>query len=258
MLMKAVHELIDYREFLASQVQQQLRQRYQGSILGFLWTLLNPLLVFASFTLIFSQLNRSDIGDYGMYFFSGYLMWNLFANSATAAAESVVGNPAYVTRTCVPKAVFPLAAVAINAVDLTAGFAIVLAIAAFLGRISWTMFFIPVAAVITLVFVAGIAFLCAWCNVFLRDFRHLLASFLFLWFFFSPILWKASAMPGRISPLVNWNPIVPFLRLFQGPIWGGVLPTGTDVGITIAISAGVFFLGLVLFVRSESEFYYYL
>jgi ABC-type polysaccharide/polyol phosphate export permease len=258
MIRNASREILAYRDFFLAHVRMQLATRYQGSVLGFLWTLLNPLLVYSSLTLVFSQLNHWNLADYGMYFFSGFLAWNLFANSSTLAADSVVANSAYVTRVAIPKAIFPLAAVAVNVIDLAAGFAIVLSLAGFLGRLSWAMLFVPIAAMITVVFVAGVSLFCAWCNVFLRDFRHLLASALFVWFFFSPILWRASSMPSNLAAILNLNPIVPFLHLFQKPIWAASLPSLQDIGITSGLACAVFMAGFIRFLRSERDFYYYL
>ena len=203
-------------------------------------------------------MNHWDISDYGLYFFSGYLAWNLFANSSTLAAESIVGNATYVTRVYVPKAIFPLAAVAVNVIDFAVGFSIILMLAAILGRASVAMLFVPLAVVITVVFVAGASLLCASYNVMLRDFRHLLASVLFIWFFLSPILWKPSVMPSDVSTFIAWNPIAPFLRLFQSPIWASTVPTFHDVALASGISVVVFAVGLLQFIRSERDFYYYL
>ena len=114
-------ELYDYRDFFFQLVYQQLHQRYSGSVLGFLWTLINPLLIYASFSIIFSMINHWDLKDYGIYFFSGYMFWNFFANSCLHGAESIVGNAGYVTRLYVPRMLFPFASLAVNLVDLGAG-----------------------------------------------------------------------------------------------------------------------------------------
>ena len=84
-------EAYEYRDLLRELVYQQLHQRYQGSVLGFLWTLVLPLLTFGCFSVIFSFLNHWELKDYGIYFFSGYIFWILFSNSCLGAAESVVG-----------------------------------------------------------------------------------------------------------------------------------------------------------------------
>jgi ABC-type polysaccharide/polyol phosphate export permease len=251
-------ELFAGRGLLWMLVRQQLTQRYEGSLLGYLWALLNPVLVYCSFTFVFSQLNHWDVRDYGIYFFSGYLVWSFFSNSCLSAADSIVANSVYVTRIYAPRALFPLASVAVNLIDWLASFLVLLVMAAALGKLSWTLLFVPVALALTLTFVTGAALLCAWWNVILRDFRHLLSSLFFVWFFCSPILWKSSDMPVAVQILLRANPIVPFLRLFQAPIWGGQLPGGLDLGIAAMLAGLSLFAGFQGFIRSEHTFYYFL
>jgi ABC-type polysaccharide/polyol phosphate export permease len=254
-----IKEAYQYRAFLYQLVYQQLDQRYHGSVLGFLWTLLLPLLVFSSFTLIFSVLNNWNMKDFGVYFLSGYLFWNLFSVSCAMAAESVVGNAPYVTRVYVPKILLPLASVAVNLVDFAAGMAILALLMLAVGApFSTAMFFLPVAAMTAIVFVAGVSMLCALANVFLRDFRHLLNSLLFLWFFFCPILWKADSAPPKAKIFLEINPLVPFLRTFQVPVWKGVLPGLDSILLAAGIALASLLLGVFLFLRCERKLYYYL
>jgi ABC-type polysaccharide/polyol phosphate export permease len=248
----------EYRGFFAQFVNQQLRLRYQSSVLGFVWTLLNPLLIYASFCVIFSLINHWDLKGYGIYFFSGYMAWTFFATASMMGADSVVANGSYVTRIYVPKAVFPLAAVAVSLVDLLASFAILAVLMLVLGAgFSPALLILPVSALLLTVFVCGVCLLTSMWTVFLRDFRHLLSSLLFIWFFFCPILYRFSVVPSAAQRYFEWNPMLPFLRLFQKPISAGMWPAGSDLAAGAAIAVGTAILGCVLFFRSESRFYYY-
>jgi ABC-type polysaccharide/polyol phosphate export permease len=254
-----IREAYEYRSFLFQLVYQQLDQRYHGSVLGFLWTLLFPLLIFVSFTVIFSVLNNWDMKDFGVYFLSGYLFWNLFSTACSMGAESVVGNAVYVTRVYVPKILLPLASVAVSLVDLGAGLAILVILMLAVGApISAAMLFLPVSAVIAVVFVAGMSMLCAVANVFLRDFRHLLNSLLFLWFFFCPILWKAQTAPPKARLFLEINPLVPFLNAFQAPVWKGELPGTDSMAVAASIALASLLLGVASFFHAERKLYYYL
>lgn len=258
-MIRKFRELYDYRDFFFQLVYQQLHQRYNGSVLGFLWTLINPLLVYASFSVIFSMINHWDLKDYGVYFFSGYMFWNFFANSCMQGAESVVGNAGYVTRLYVPRMLFPLATLAVNLVDLGAAMLILFSLMAVLETpFTPALFALPGFILISAVFVAGAAMLCAVCNVFLRDFRHLISSLLFLWFFFSPVLWKLDSMSAHVRGYLDRNPVFPFLTLFHDSIWLGQLPPLTTVLLSCGIAALTFFAGVAIFIRKEGEFYYYL
>jgi ABC-type polysaccharide/polyol phosphate export permease len=108
------------------------------------------------------------------------------------------------------------------------------------------------------VFVAGVSMLCAIANVFFRDFRHLLNSLLFVWFFFCPILWKAETAPPKAKVFVEVNPLVPFLTAFQAPVWKGELPSWESVSVAALIALASLLLGMASFFRAERKLYYYL
>ena len=252
-------DLMSGHELFRLLVYQNLHQRYQGSVLGFLWTLLNPLLVYVSFTVIFSSLNNWDMKDYGLYFFSGYMPWMFFSNACLQASDSVVSNSVLVTRVRVPKALLPMSIVAVNIIDLIASFAILLGLMLAMGvPLPWTLCFVPLSMVCLIVFTAGLCLLFACSTVFLRDFRHLLNAVFFLWFFFSPILWKMPSMPEHVRRWFQLNPLVPYIELFQQPIWAGVAPDPGVAAVSLALGLIVFALGLFVFFRSESRFYYFL
>ena len=247
-----------HRGFFVQFVSQQLRQRYQSSVLGFVWTLLNPLLIYASFCLIFSYINHWDLKGYGIYFFSGYMAWTFFATASMMGADSVVANSGYVTRISVPKALFPLAAVAVSLVDLLASFVILAILMLALGAtVSPALLILPVSALLLTIFVCGVCFLTSMWTVFLRDFRHLFSSILFIWFFFCPILYRLTVVSSEARRFFQWNPMVPFLRLFQAPISEGIWPAGSDLAVCTAMAFGTAAFGAILFFRSENRFYYY-
>ena len=258
-MMERIKEAFRYHAFLGQLVYQQLDQRYHGSFLGFLWTLLYPLMIFCSFTLIFSVLNNWDLRDFGIYFLSGYLFWMLFSSACMLGAESVVGNAVYVTRVCVPNLLLPLSSVVLSLVDFAAGLGILCALMLAAGApFTSAMLFLPVSIVLAVIFVTGSALLCAVANVFFRDFRHILSSFLFVWFFFSPILWKPEAAPPGARIFVWLNPVVPFLEAFQAPIWRGRLPAAESLTAGAVFALALLLLGLAVFLRAERRFYFYL
>jgi lipopolysaccharide transport system permease protein len=257
-LIERLEEVWQYRDFLRQLISQQLRQRYQSSVLGFLWTLLNPLLIYLSFCVVFSYVNHWDLKDYGIYFFSGYMAWTFFANGISAAADSVIHNASYVTRVYVPKTILPLASIAVNMVDLGASFAVLAVLMWVLGaRLSYAMLILPLSAALLVIFVTGLGFLAAMWTVFLRDFRQFLNSILFIWFFFCPILYRLTVVPGRARFYFALNPMVPFISLFQAPISSASLPSAADLILSTVLALGALIAGTLLFWRSESRFYYY-
>jgi ABC-type polysaccharide/polyol phosphate export permease len=258
-MIEKLKELYSYRDFFFQLLYHQLHMRYQGSVLGFFWTLLHPTLTFISFSIVFSVLNHWNLRDYGIYFFSGFLVWTFFSNSCLAAADSMINNRVFVTKVYSPKALFPLCMVAMNLVDLAAGMILLFVLKlAFHSPFTIATLFLPLSLIIVIGLTVGVSLLCAECNVFFRDFKHLLSSFLFIWFFFSPIVWKTDAMPVSARQIIWYNPAAHFLSLFQFPLWAGALPPTSSMILTVLATLLVLGLGIYTFLRSESKFYYYL
>ncbi len=258
-MLKALRQILDYRELLQLLIRQNLVLRYHGSVLGFAWTLLFPLATVGVLSFVFAAVNNLPLAEYGVYFFSGYAFWMVFNNACLYAAESIVGNPHFVTGVRVPKILLPLVTVAVNLLDLVITlFILVLLMMAWGRPLPATLAFLPVSLLIASTLITACSILCAVANVYFRDFRYLLNTGMFLWFFLSPILWKVEKVNASTQAIAQWNPIVPFLLLFQEPIWKGALPSA---GVVLATAAGSFcllFLATGVFMKAEKRFYYYL
>ena len=254
-----LRELFTYRDFLLQYTLQQLRNRYRSSFLGFLWTLLTPLVTFITFSVLFSYITHQPLRTYGVYFFAGYLPWTFFMASTTAANFAVAGNAHYVTRISVPNAVFPIASVLVNLVDFVAAIPVLIGVMIFAGApIGPALFILPVSMLVLAVFVLGVSLLFATVNVFLRDFHLFWGSAGFFWFFFTPILYTITTIPEGPRKFFAFNPMVPLLQLFQDPVSKGVIPDGRTFLISCGLAAVALIAGLLVFKRSQQSFYLYL
>ncbi len=256
---RLLREAVGSRELFSELMKVQMDQRYNGSVLGFVWALGVPLITILSFSLIFSGLSGWNLADYGVYFFCGYVPWSFFQASSLHAAESIVGSAFYATRLSMPKQLLPLVPVALNGLDALISLVILFALMPLLGApFHASMLCLPASILLTAVAVAGVALLCAQATVFFRDFRYLLNSALFLWFFFSPVLWKPESLHGPLRDFYRLNPAVPFLELFQLPIRQGVLPPPETWILASAWSAALLLAGSLTFANNQKRFYYYL
>jgi ABC-type polysaccharide/polyol phosphate export permease len=258
-MLTALRELFRYREFFAQIVLQQIRTRYRGSVLGFLWTLLNPLMVFLSLSFIFSYINHWDLKTFGVYFFSGYVPWIFFSNVTVGATTAIVGNSLYVTRIYAPRLIFPLATVAVNLVDFGAGLAILLALVLVMGApltAAWLV--VPLGVLLLALFAAGLGLLFAAMGVFFRDFQFLWSNVAFLLFFLCPILYPVERLPPSAREYMQLNPVVPFLQFFQQPASGGTVPSLQTVFYALFLAVAAAVVGYATFVRTERRFYLYI
>ena len=257
--MPVIREVFENREFLKQYTLQQMRSRYRGSVLGYAWALLAPFLTLAVFAFVFAVINRMDARTFAPHFFGGYIPWVFFSSATTAATSSIVGSAYLITRVRTPKAVFPLSAVILNAVEFLAFLPAALALMVMLGaRLSPALLFLPIATAILAVFIIGVSFLFATINVFLRDFLFVWTTASFLWFFCTPIVYPLSSIEPDKRQWFELNPILPFIRLFQDPVAQGVLPSTGTIATACAYALVLFVAGTLIFSRTQKGFYSYL
>ena len=255
----AFQDVIDHREFVKELVHHSLRARYRGSFLGFLWTLLTPLLFFISFTFVFSFINRADMRTFGIYFFSGYVPWAFFVAAASQATISVLSYAHLITRIRTPKMVYPAVVVIANCIDFLAGLFLIFVLMYLLGTpFTAALAILPLSFLLLLVFVAGMSYAFAAINVFMRDFSFIWNSINIIWFFCTPILYPIDRIPPHVRPYFELNPILPFIRMFQEPVCNGVLPSADTVLLAGTYAALAFVFGTSLYLKSQKSFYRYI
>jgi len=191
-------ELLTYRDLLYNLVARDLKVRYRGSALGFLWTLLNPLLMMAVFTLVFRVMTRRDIENFPQFALLGLLSWNFLAGSLTGALHSITGNGNLINKVYFPREVLPLSVVIANLVNflLTLPLYFVLAIVLRSAPPGPHIVFLPAIILLQTVFVAGLALILAALNVLFRDTGAFLEVGLLAWFFLTPVFYQLELLPN--------------------------------------------------------------
>ncbi len=235
-------------------VAQELRVRYQRSVLGFFWSLLNPILMMATLTVVFSQLFGLDAKTYAIYLFSGLVPWNMLGGSLNESAFSIIANEGLIRKIYLPKLIFPLTRVLINLVTFLLSMGALFLLMIPLGAsFKPQMVLLPVILVMFTAFVLGLGLIIATLNTFYRDASHLVVVFLQAWYFITPILYEPSQFKN--TPWMLWlNPAYPLFRLFQIVIcksyWPDLTLFLTAAGIA-TVSLGV---GYAAFKSNEDKF----
>jgi ABC-type polysaccharide/polyol phosphate export permease len=250
--------LYRFRELMALLVARDLKARYKRSLGGMAWTLLNPLLQMAVYTLVFSTVVRIQVPGYAVYVLAGLLPWTLLSVGTVSASHSLLGNQALIRKVAVPQAVYPLSVVGGKLVDVVLSLGPLAAVAALQGRppgTSWLA--LPLAVLLAAGFTAGLGLLMSSLTVFFRDLRHLVEVLFQIWFYLTPILYPASyleAIGDRwVRGLFALNPATPIVRLFQLAVHEGRLPRAGELSAAALIAAAVLALGLAVFHRAESR-----
>jgi lipopolysaccharide transport system permease protein len=263
-----VRELWDYRDLLYTLVVRNLKLRYKNSVLGVLWSLLNPLLMMLVFTFVFNVLaaGGSRLPAYPAFILSGILAWNLFATSVTAATSSIVENAHLIKKVYFPRAALPISVVLSNLVNYVLALPVYFVLATVLGQTPtvWVLL-LPAVILVQLFFTLGISFILATVNVFYRDTQIVMEVVLLAWFFMSPVFYSISQVaPGgvRIDSLgltlssfdvQRWmrilNPMASIIATYRDILYWGARP-GLDFFLRTAVTATLFLIiGYLVFLR---------
>lgn len=228
--------LLAHREILLNLVRKELKVKYASSVLGAVWSLLNPVVFLLVFTFVTRVLGNA-IPDYPVYLLSGLLAWNLFSNSTNAGARSVLDNANLVKKVAFPREILPLSAIGVALVDylLQMGVLLLFILVSGFGFHLPELALLPLAFVALLAFTAALTFWLAALNVRYRDVGHLLGIALLVWFWVTPIVYAGALVQDRLVrrgalwDLYFLNPLASILGGVQRALYGVVSPEGMAV-----------------------------
>lgn len=216
--------IIRYRELLVGMVRKELKIKYKNSVLGFAWSLLNPLLYLVVFYVAFEKILGSSVPSFPIYLLSGLLVWNLFSTGLAAATSSIVANSALVKKVAFPREILPLAAVGSTVVHFFLQSLVlftVLAVARW--HVAWAYIpLVPLALIALLLVTGALGILFSATNVYLRDTQHFLELALLAWFWVTPIVYPFQLVGRRSGWFTKvWmaNPVTPIVLVFQRAIY---------------------------------------
>jgi len=213
-------QLIRYRGLIQSLVARELKARYRGSVLGFLWSFVNPLLLLLVYWFVFTTVmpnTMAGVQPYALFMFCGILPWTWFSASLTEASGSLIAGGNLIKKVMFPAEVLPIVSVLANMVHFFLGLPIlILFLIIFRPPTLWHFAWFPVAVLVQLVFTTALALFVAALAVHFRDIRDILANVLLLWFFATPIIYPWF-QPGlqRFKPLFNANPFTHLAVSYQ-------------------------------------------
>lgn len=254
--MQELATLYRHRQLIATLTARDLKARYRGSLLGYFWSLANPLLLLGVYTLVFTKFfPQQVVTPYPLFLFSGILPWTFFAAATLESTASISANAGLIKKVMFPAESLPLVVVLSHLVHFVLAlpilFAAILAFAAF-GKftISATVLIVPLLMLLQTLFVAGIALTVSSASVLFRDLRDIVANLMQLGFFVTPIIYLIDNIESRgLRALLRMNPMTPFVVSYQDVLFFGRLPNVSDAILMIAYAAGSLYLGFWVFER---------
>lgn len=266
-----LRELWHYRYLLRNLVSRDLKARYKNSVLGILWSILNPLFLMLVFTILFSVLANNQIRDYPIFVLTGLIPWNFFSGSLTSGTVSITGNSGLVKKVYFPRELLPTAALLSNLVNFMFAF-LVLVVFLYIFGIGLTVhaLWVPLILITQLIFTLGLALLLGSLTVFYRDVLMILEVVMLAWFFLTPVFYSlemfgstATVLGYTFYPaqLLRWlNPMASIIDGYRTVLWG-TYDSGGPVSMyppyllrTFVTSVIVFILGYAVFNRLNPLF----
>jgi lipopolysaccharide transport system permease protein len=243
-----------YRELILNFVIRDMKSRYKGSVLGYLWTLLDPLLMMLIYVLIFSVVVRIRVENYPIFILTGILPWFFFANSVTQAMKSLRENASLMMKVYFPREIFPVSQVASGIVEFLLTLLVLIPFLVFY-RIApgWKLALIPAILVVQIFFVLGVSFVLSILVAYLKDVENLMGAVLRIWFYLTPILYPVTMVPAKYQFFFLLNPMAIIVSLYRWAILGTPIPDTGMIVIGMLASALCFMGGVWFFSINESD-----
>ena len=255
-------ELRDIRahaSLLYELVHRDLTVRYKRSVLGFLWTMLHPLLLMLIFAVVFSAIFRVGAPHYETYFLSAYVAWNFFAQTAVNAMASVAWNGPLMKRVRVPSSIFTLAIVLSGLVNLGLSLAVLFAIMLVVGAPLYaSLAFLPVSLALLAVFTLGASLGLTAISIFFGDVREMVQAAMPALMYLTPIIYPLSIVPERFRWAIKLNPMVYIVEIVRDPIYYGIVPSQTTLTVAAIVSFGTLAVGWMIFRHLAPRFHAHL
>lgn len=263
--LRSAADLWHYRDAVRALALLSLRVRYNNSVLGFLWSLGNPLFFMLIYTFVFTVMLPSNVPNYPIYVLSGLMSWNFFQGGMMSAMASITNGRELITKLSFPREILPLSSVLAEFVNYNMALATILLVLAVIGQgpnLLLILLTLPLLMILLGLFTSGVGLLLARINVRLRDTEEFMKVFVFGWFFLTPVVYSLTNIPLDRQflnvPFRTWlqivNPMTGFVTAFRRVIYEQIWP-GTDLLVELAlVSLVVFMAGFVVFRRASAGF----
>lgn len=255
--MNILKELYDYRQMIFSLVRKDLRGRYKGSVLGFLWTFINPLFQLLVYTIAFSFILPSPIEKYYLHLFVALIPWIFFSSSVQGGANSIIANKDLVSKIYFPREVIPISYVTSCFVNMLLSFIIIflVVIVSGVGINPLAMLCLPLIMVVEYIMALGMAMLFSAITVFFRDMEHILSIITMAWIYLTPVLYPINMIENQtIQKLFYINPMTSVIVAYRDILYYSKVPDFSTLLIAVGFGIVILFMGFFVFSKLKRHF----
>lgn len=248
-----------YGNLLRELVVRDIKVRYRKSILGLVWTVLNPLLMMCVITVVFSTIFKQNIPNFPIYYLSGSLIFSFNSEATTNAMHSILSNCSLIKKVYLPKYLFPIACVLSSLVNL--GFSLIAMVMVMIltgTPFHPTLLLLPIPIFYTFIFSTGLGMMLAALTVFFRDIAHFYGVFILAWTYFTPIFYPVEILPQAALTLMKLNPMYHYVTYMRNLILYNRIPGIQENAICFILSLILLSVGLATFYRKQDQFVLYI
>ena len=244
-----------YKPLMDELIIRDLKIKYRRSILGSLWSLLNPLMMMIVLTFVFSSVFRFDIENYPLYLILGQVLWSFFNESTTMAMYSVLSNGSLIKKVYIPKFIFPVSRVLSAFVTMSFSLIAIVIVMIFTQTpFTWYIFLFPIPLFFLLVFCIGISMILSALSVYFRDIMHLYSVITLAWMYLTPIFYPINIIPEEFVSFITMNPMYHYITFFRDIVLYGTVPMIDTWIFCIVNSIIALFIGIVVFKKLQRNF----
>ena len=252
-------QTLKYKSLINELIERDLKVKYRRSFLGYLWSLLNPLLMMCVMAYVFSEVLKSSTPNYPLYLICGQTLWACFNESTNMAMYSIIQNAALIKKVYIPKFIFPVSRILSSFITLSFSLVAIIIVMVFTKStfyLTALAFWIPI--VFLLVFSSGIGMILSALSVFFRDITHLYGVLTLAWMYTTPIFYEIDILPEKVQHFLAYNPMYYYLDFFRSLVMYGKIPTLNNWLICIGSSLMAFIIGLLVFSKLQRKFILYI
>jgi len=250
-------DLLRYRDLLTQLIARNIKTRYKRSVLGILWTMLNPLLMMLVLTFVFSEVFRFSTAHYAAYALAGLSLWNFFAQTTTGAMSELIWGGGLLNRIYLPRAIFAASALGTGLINLLLSLVPLFLIMLATGvPIRPVILFLPISIILTAMFALGVALFLSRVAAYFADVVEMYQIVLTAWMYLTPVIYPKEIIPPELRWFFNLNPMYHLLEVFRAPLYVGRLSGPKTVAVAAAAAILTLVIGWWYFSRKADELAY--
>ena len=254
-----INKFSKYRFLLFELVARDVKIKYRRSTIGYLWSLLNPLLTMIVVSTVFSFVFKQDIANFPIYLLVGQIMFQFFAEATSMAMGSVILNASLMKKVYIPKYIFPVSKVMSSSVNLVFSLAALFIVMLFTGTpVSFAILLLPFPIICVFLFSVGIGLILSVYAVYFRDLLHLYGVFTTMLMYLTPIFYPLSALPNWVKHIISLNPLYHFITCTRTIVLDCAVPSAENVVICLFFAFASLVIGAAVFHKKQEKFVLYI